>query len=193
MKLWTVQPASILKEIEKNGTYRCKEEYSYNLSKKDSLKDSYQWLIQEMETRIGRRPEGVEFPIWAWHTWNFTHQCPDMNSPAFLVRNEDKVLLTLEIPDNEIVLTDFDAWQIVMRKSFLTYETEEEKLESMESYLDSLDEKQYQKAIEESWKNVFDIETVNTDNLVRGQYVQATFWQVKKTYIQSYKILKKEG
>ncbi|MDO4633906.1 MAG: DUF3841 domain-containing protein [Eubacteriales bacterium] len=189
MKLWTLQPLSILDEIERTGSYRCNRELSYNLSKRDSLDDKYQWLIKRMEQRIGKRPEGVEYPIWAWHTWEEERRCPDIQSAAFLKRTEDKVLLTLEIPENEIVLTDFDAWQIILNGGYLALETAQEKLDELEEWIDSLEEEELDRAIEESWENLFEI--AGSDSEERGRFVQATFWELKKEYILKTDIVEK--
>ena len=47
MTVWTIQPAEALKEIEELGNYRCVSERSFNLSKLDSLKPAYKWLIEK--------------------------------------------------------------------------------------------------------------------------------------------------
>ena len=47
MTVWTIQPAEALKEIEELGNYRCVSERSFNLSKPDSLKPAYKWLIEK--------------------------------------------------------------------------------------------------------------------------------------------------
>ncbi len=192
MKLWTVQPLSILEEINETGVYRCREELSYNLSKKNSLKKQYQWLINKMEQRIGNRPQGVEYPVWAWHTWDFERRCPDADSAAFLERTEDKVLLTLEIPDESVVLTDFDAWQLVMSGAYLTNETDENKLEAQEDYLVSLEGEALQQAIEQSWELVFDTTKIDTEKLQWGRYIQATIWQIRAEDIVEMQVLRTE-
>jgi hypothetical protein len=59
MILWTFQPASILEEIERTGTFRCDPDRSFNLTKENSLKGQYAWLMDQMEKRIGPRPESL--------------------------------------------------------------------------------------------------------------------------------------
>ena len=34
----------------------------------------YNWMVAQMEDRIGKRPEGVTYPIWAWHTYSWKHK-----------------------------------------------------------------------------------------------------------------------
>lgn len=148
--------------------------------------------MRQMEQRIGEKPDGVEYPIWAWHTWDYTRRCPKPDSPAFLRRTEDKVLLTLEIPDEELVLTDFDAWQIVMMGGYLMGAEDGERQEQLEAYLDSLTEQDYQKEMEKSWQRVFYSDTAELDDIYLGRYIQATFWEIKKQYESTYQVLSVE-
>ncbi len=193
MKLWTLQPLTILNEIAATGTYRYKKELSYNLTKQNALTNEYQWLMEEMEQRIGHKPEGVEYPIWAWHTWKGKQQSPDTNSAAFLQRNEDKVLLTLEIPEKEVVLTDFDAWQYVLNGGYVPSHEDIEQFEEIQNHIDSLDENELNRFIQSSWKNVFQTTRIDTAEYQRGYFIQATFWEIKKDYILSTQVIPKNG
>lgn len=190
MIVWTFQPASIMEEIERTGTFRCDPSRSFNLTKENSLKRQYAWLMEQMEKRIGRRPEGVSYPVWAWHTWEFGRRMPDPDSGAFLESREQKIALTLDLPEDRMVLTDFDAWQLVMNSSFLSdvIETEEE-FEKQLSWLVGLSEEELLKETERSWQRVFDVEPYDSDTFSRGRYVQATFWEIRKEYIREIRYL----
>ncbi len=65
MILWSIQPESSLKQLEETGVYRCDPSLSINISKPDSLKEHYKWLMMRMRDKIGNEPEGVTYPIWA--------------------------------------------------------------------------------------------------------------------------------
>lgn len=190
MKLWSIQPKNVLDEIRSQETFRCDASRSYNLSKSGSLRLPYQWLISQMEKKIGPRPSGVNYPIWAWHTWNFQRTKPDPDSSAFLERTESKVFLTLEIPDSQVVLTDFDAWQNVLRNSYVSAATDEKSYERASKLLDTLSDEELKSEIQKSWQNVFRIDPINNEYLVRGRYVQATFWEIRKEYISDWELLK---
>lgn len=189
MIVWTMQPASALDQIRKTGVFRCSPELSYNLSKADSLKPAYAWLMERMREKIGTEPAGVVSPVWAWHTWNFERKSPDPESAAFLRRSEEKVLLTLDIPENEAVLTDFDAWQGVMMNTYVSNASSESEYYALETLLDSLSGDALHDAIRESWTNVFLTDRMETEYLIRGRYVQATFWEIKDSYIREKKLL----
>ena len=189
MIVWTFQPASILKEIERTGTFRCDPDRSFNLTKENDLKASYAWLMDQMEKRIGPKPEGVASPVWAWHTWDFERRCPDPDSGAFLESREPKAALTLDIPEKELVLTDFDAWQLVMNGNYLSDVIgSEEEFEEQLSRLERLSEEELSKETELSWQRVFNVEPLDSDSFTRGRYVQATFWEIRREYIKEIKL-----
>ena len=193
MIVWTVQPRAALDRIASGGTFRCRPELSYNLSKADSLQGPYRWLMERMREKIGPEPAGVVSPIWAWHTWNFRRECPDTESAAFLKRTEEKVLLTLDIPENALVLTDFDGWQFVMMNAYVSAEATKEAYEALEKRLDSLTGEALREAVLASRENVFLTDPVNNEYLIRGRYIQATFWEVRAGYIRDQKILPPNG
>jgi len=189
MIVWTMQPLTALDQIEATGSFRCDPKQSFNLTKSDSLEGSYAWLMDRMRERIGPEPKGVVSPVWAWHTWNFERRSPDPDSPAFLRHSDSKVMLTLDIPENEFVLTDFDAWQNVMIKTYVSRaETESEYL-ALEEHLSRLSPDELSEEIRRSWENVFLTNRVETDYLVRGRYVQATFWEIKRDYIRDKQLI----
>ena len=190
MQLWTVQPLTALDELKTQGVYRCQKEKSFNLSKRGSLDQPYQWLMARMREKIGGPPEGVSYPVWAWHTWEFLHQAPDPNSAAFLRRTEDKAMMTLDVPQDQAVLTDFDAWQLVLQHMYVADAREAAELDRLEQQLETLDENQLEKAIRDSWEHVFLIDRVDTDVLTRGKYIQATFWEIRPEYIRDIRVLR---
>jgi len=189
MRLWTVQPVSALDEIEKTGFFRCQREKSFNLAKRDSLEKPYQWLMARMRERIGPPPEGVAYPVWAWHTWEFQRRAPDPDSAAFLKRTEDKALLTLEIPDAQVVLTDFDAWQLVLQGVYVADARTDAAFAALEDHLDALSPEELARETEASWHNVFLVDPVDDPLLTRGKYVQATFWQIRRENLKEARFL----
>lgn len=189
MIVWTVQPESALESIHEHGCFRCDESKSFNLSKPNSLRRPYQWLMAKMREKIGPPPKGVSYPIWAWHTWDFQHRAPDTESSAFLKRSERKILFTLEISDGELVLSDFDAWQNVMLETYVADIRSEEEYDALEEHIDALSPKELDQEIVRSWDNVFLTDKVDNGFMLRGRYVQATFWEIKKEYIKEVKVL----
>ncbi|MBR1683897.1 MAG: DUF3841 domain-containing protein [Clostridia bacterium] len=190
MLLWTTQPLSLLTDLERDGVYRCAREKSWNLTKQGSLEKPYAWLIAQMRERIGEMPEGVTNPVWAWHTWEYARTCPDPESAAFLKRTEDKVLLTLDIPEERVLLSDFEAWQSVMMGTYVAKGTTKEALEKELEAMDKVEDGKMEDFIRASWENVFLIDPVDRWDMHRGRYVQATFWEVRREDVKETRVLR---
>ena len=128
MVLWTVQPTTVVEELEKEGVYRCNPQKAPCLSD-GSFTNAYRWLVKQMYTIIGNSPKGINYPVWAWYITDKKHQRPDMRKSAFRVF-EPSCLIELEVPDNEVLLTDYNAWHCVLNND-LNYKA---------NYLDISDE-----------------------------------------------------
>ena len=189
MIIWTVQPVSALRDLETDGVFRCDRSQSFNLMKADTLERPYRWLIQRMTEKIGAPPAGVEYPIWAWHTWEFARRRPDTESAVFVRRTEEKVLFTLDVPEEALVLSDFDAWQYVLMDSYVADAVTEEEFDALKERLEGLDGEELRVETERSWVNVFKTDPVNSELLIRGRYVQATFWEIRREYVKDAKLL----
>ena len=185
MIIWTTQPLNALTQLDTTGFYRCSREKSWNLTKENDLRPAYQWLAQKMTEKIGPPPEGVEYPVWAWHTWAFERRAPDTESAAFLRRTEDKVLLMLDIQPERLLLTDFDAWQLVMLNSYVPDVRTDEEYSVLEERLQSLSDQALREETEHSWDRVFLTDRVDTPELTRGKFIQATFWEIRKADVIS--------
>lgn len=185
MLLWTMQPISALEDLERTGVFRCEKDKSFNLSKRNSLDAPYHWLMERMADRIGPPPAGVTYPIWAWHTWDFQRKAPDPNSPAFLrMEGVRKGLFTLEVPEDQVTLTDFDAWQQVLIGGYVPGTADPAEQERIAGKLDELEGDALEEALRASWPNVFLIDRVESEYLTRGKYIQATFWELRREYVK---------
>ena len=184
MKLWTIQPAEIMNEIEEKGYFICIPEKAENLQY-DSFKRAYEWLLKEMSVRVSEKPTDVSFPIWAWHTRDWKRKKPDLRCSAYDKKGTKCVCLELEVPDNEVLLSDFDHWHYVLNNMYLDNSTNEEEWEKEQDWFDTLSPEEKEKTRENSWLKIFNIEPIDTDWVCSGRFIQATFWKLKKEYIKS--------
>jgi hypothetical protein len=67
MRLVTVQDKSAYDDLCATGLLRCNPELAEWLCEDNFLR-SYDWLAKQMKLRICDPPDGVTYPIWAWHT-----------------------------------------------------------------------------------------------------------------------------
>lgn len=185
MRLWTIQPVEVLEEINRLGYYICNPKKAMYISDKEvNFKSSYDWLIIEMEKRIGKRPNGVSYPVWAWHTRDWQYKKPDLRQAGYDTPGTKCVCIELEVPDNEVVLSDYDVWHFILNDWYFDNSMNEDEWESKHKYYDRLSpEKKLEKKLK-SWQGVFNITPYESDWFCRGRYIQATFWVLKSSYIK---------
>lgn len=183
IRLWTIQPVEVYEELTKTGRFICNPALSDNIAE-PMFDDAYKWLDKQMEKRVGSKPKGVTYPIWAWHTFNWKHKKPDLRMSGYANRGEKLVAIEIEIPDREVLLTDFDSWGFVLNKWFLSSGNTEEECDKDEEEYKALPKNKQKKALEKSWENIFDLGPFCNDWTWRGRYIQATFWELKMEYVK---------
>ena len=176
MKLWTLQPVEVYNFIMKNGVYRCKPELSECLTEMNFY-DAYDWLVGQMKEKIGQPPQNVKYPVWAWHTTYGKHKKPDLRRMDFKSK-EPMVCLEIEKSDDQVLLSDEENWHFVLSNWY--FSKSEEDYNTFE--LMSPDEQEIIKR--KSWERIFLIDTFKDDWISRGMFIQATFWELKKSDIR---------
>ena len=180
MILWTTQDDASYKELLKKGVFRC----DLRAEGLPDFKAAYDWLVDQMIERIGPKPRGVVYPIWAWFQWREKSKKPDLGHLRRNCGRKGKrfVRLELEIPDKDVLLSDFELWHYVLRNSALTYS--EEEYDALERKRFSLSQEEYQKIKENTWRTIFDLSPIDTDWIRRGKSIQATFWELRLEYVR---------
>jgi small-conductance mechanosensitive channel len=181
MKLWTIQPIEVWELLQQQGFYRGAKEYVY-----EDFLSSYDWLIGEMEKRLGQRPEQESYPVWAWKHWNGLYVRPDLRFSGHLEKGTRGVRLEIDIPDEQVVLSEFGKWHYVLNYWYLA-ETDQD-WEAFNKEINKrglnyfrqkpLPDPYYHQKIVDSWQRIFDIEPKNEDER-RDLSIQATFWELK--------------
>lgn len=181
MRLWTVQPPEVLKIIEETGRFICDEDKSFY---GEDFKDAYKWMSDHMSLYNIQKPSDVSSPIWAWHTWNWKHKKPDFRMIGLGLPGVKYVCIELEIPDNQVLLSDFDQWHCVLNDIYNNPGKTEEEWEMWDAKYEAITKpviKQLRKHL--SWLDIFDITPFKNEFCSIGQYVQATFWEIRKENI----------
>lgn len=182
MILWTIQPEEVFNLIQTTGVYRCDLEQSFM---KDYAEPQYHWLVSQMRKRIGQPPEGVTYPVWAWYKWRVDRRKPDLRTERWYCGSKgDKFFrLEIEIPDNQVLLSDFDGWAgIILNDGLLSYS--EEESEEIEKLYNSLTPEGQKEMRSKNWEKVFDITPYSSEWMCRGESIQATFWELRKEQIR---------
>ena len=181
MILWTIQSEDVYRIIEKTGFYHCDfSKTAFSFSERQ-----YRWLTDQMRKRIGEPPEGVSFPVWAWYKWENVRKKPDFRRERWGngFQGERFVCMEIDIPDEEVVLTDFDGWSIILLDGLLSDTEEEDK--RLEAKYDKLSEAQKWNMMSKNWERVFDLTPLENEWITRGSSVQATFWELRKEQIKN--------
>ncbi len=168
MLLWTIQSEAAYKSLEKYGTLTSDVSNVWE----ESFIPAYNWMRKQMTNKIGKAPNEHCYPIWAWYQWEGLRKRPDMrkHTRSFNHTKEKIYLLTLDVPDEEVLLSDFDNWHYVLGNWGLVYPYEDRVYTQEEK--------------EESWHHIFDITcSFDPTHNQMSLSTQATMWQIKKEWV----------
>ncbi|WP_310604579.1 DUF3841 domain-containing protein [Anaerosporobacter sp.] len=196
MILWTIQHYLAYEKLLETGFLTANENY---LICEDNFKFAYDWIARRMQEHGLNAPEGIKYPIWAWYQWEGKRKRRDMRESGYARRGEKIVQLTINIPDNDIMLSDFELFHYVLNYWYLpiddadgdTFEEEYKALgyswNDLSDFsihtkeMDAIREK-----IQKSWERIFILERIN-ENIICGldyeKCIQATFWKLKKEQV----------
>ena len=146
----------------------------------------------QMEKRLSPAPEGVDFPVWAWHTRDWQHKKPDLRSSDMRHFTEPYVCIELEVPDNEVLLSDFDAWHYVLNDFPCIECHSEEEFDQIYDNYSAMKAEEQEKVKTESWNRIFDITPIEDEWNINGKYIQASFWELKPEYVVSVRHIKEK-
>lgn len=179
MTLWTIQPIGVYENLIETGRYIC----DINKSGMADFRGAYDWLAEQMISKIGAPPTGVKYPIWAWYKDGEKYK-PDLRHARFAYGNKGErfACIEIEIPDENVVLSDFDDWHSIMNDDLISF-TEEEYHQLQKDY-NQLSESDRQKMKYDNWQRVFDVDCFKNEWTRRGEYIQATFWELRKEQIK---------
>ncbi len=182
MILWTIQPGEVWDLIQQTGVYRCNPVLSS--MPEPEFAEKYQWLINQMIRRIGPPPEGVSYPVWAWHTQNGKRKKPDLRSERWGngPGGENYVCIELEVPDDQVLLSDFNDWSLILCNGLLA--DSEAEADRLDAYYETLAPDAQISFRDRNWEKAFDTAPFNNGWTIRGECIQATFWELRKEMIR---------
>lgn len=182
MRIWTFQTAMVYQQLLNQKVVYADVTHSEYIDW-GHFRQAYDWLKEEMRERIDDPPAGASYPFWAWHTVRWQHQRPDLRLAEFSGHygsaEESEVCLELEIPDDEVLLSDEEQWHNVLNDGYMGPAKNETELDLGDTWFSNLpsNEKEIRKRL--SWREVFDVTPYEDDWTRRGQDVQATFWTLR--------------
>ena len=186
MILWTSQEEAVYNKLLKTGVYRC----DFNLSSMRDCRKQYDWLVRQMKQRIGPPPEQVTYPVWAIYQQSDKHRKPDLRRERceFGCDGERFACIEIEIPDRDVLLSDFDAWCIIL-SDFLISDTEQED-RCLEAQYEALSPSEKRRMKEKNWERVFNLSPLNNGWARRGYEIQATFWELRLEQVRDVRFFR---
>lgn len=164
---FTNQAIEVVNQLNKTGFLTGKAEFV----DKDFL-PSYKWMIKQMDERINNN--GF-IPIWLWL------EKPNLREEGHFNKGTKAVCLTVEIPENKVLLSDFDAWHCVLNNGFCAISEEEDRL---------FEQGKLAITKEKSWERIFALEKLRNSEMWSGHpVVQGVTSIIKKEQILNIEYL----
>ena len=193
MKLYSVQPLAVYDLLCREGLFHSRpQDYpdsALNLFNDDfKFAVAYQWLIERMIERGLARPHPEVFPVWAYLYWiNRAKPKPDLRYTALKRwgKSGRQVLLTMIIPDDRVLLSDYDQWFSCLCygpagsvRDMEAFWRRSEKL-GPRPYDQPYPEPFHQELLD-TWRLVLDLAAARKKNRISkaNQCIQATFWEL---------------
>ena len=192
MVLWTIQHYPAYERLQRTGLLRADEDYLFCA---DDLRYAYDWMREKMINAGLIPPKGVQYPIWAWYQWEGKRKRLDMREGGHAKRGEQIVQLTIEVNNQDVLLSDFDLfhyplgyWYLpIDEKNSSEFEARHKSLgysfQNLSDFSINTDEmKQLRFEIMSSWDRVFWLDKED-DCWLYGKNdkksIQATFWELR--------------
>ena len=171
MRVWTIQLLEVLSRLEEERVLYPDPAYM-----SQEFRYAYDWMRDQMQRRIPGC--GGHYPWWGWHSPR-----PDLRQSGHLLRGTQGVRLELELEPSQVLLSDFDAWHVVLNRGYLALSEDEDEAwyRRFEVAVPNRwawpPPEPWHSDILTSWERIFDLETLATsDYWGEGpRYIQATF------------------
>jgi hypothetical protein len=193
MRLYTIQPLSVYVQLMNDAVYRAqpRRDPEHWLNDEHGPLRAYEWLSEQMQQRGLERPAPDIYPLWAWYHWYGAKRArPDLRCSQLKswAEKERHVMLTLEVPESEVLLHDYDAWHCALNYWYFGKSREKSAFDRRckavgQSYYHEqpLKDAALDKELVQSWEKIFDLPTAVKllEGRKRDQVVQATFWELR--------------
>ncbi len=121
---------------------------SWDRIDRDWYERPYRWMMAQMAAR-GLDTDGNP-PFWAWHSCGKRGKRVDMRT-FFPITSQ--LRLTLEVPDELVLLNDYTHWHDVLNNHYLSEsEAKDDRIEALEDA-----GKLEQRVKEATWQRIFDL------------------------------------
>ena len=119
------------------------------------------------------------------------HQKPDLRRIEFRTCPGPQVCIELEIPDQDVLLSDEERWHIVLNDGYYGDAKTEVEMDKEDAWFKGLPQDEQEQLKKKSWEKIFNVRPSYEDSLERrGCYIQATFWELRMEQVVSVRHFK---
>jgi hypothetical protein len=138
---------------------------------------AYRWMAARLAERVPR-PRGVKLPLWAWV------KKPDLRTLGHLQRGRRGVVLEIELPDSEILLSDYLRFHAVLNRHYLGIsKADDDRFDRWAARAPARDQRA---RVAKSWNRIFSQSPRAKDAAYHGDDVlQAVFWELPRERVVS--------
>lgn len=132
MRLYTFQPLPVYDLLCRDGVFQSRplqhpDSFLRSFSQSPELPSvqgliAYGWVCDQLQRRGLVRPADDVYPVWAYSQWCFVNgPRPDLRSRQAKAgaSTQRMVMMTLEVPDAEVMLLDYLDWHFCLNYSYL--------------------------------------------------------------------------
>lgn len=200
MRLYTIQPRFVYDTLCETGIFMSepwKDSENWICNESPAIKLAYDWLRDVMMERGLLRPATDAYPVWAWYQYTGEQKRkPDLRRSDMksYARNGRHVLFTLDIPAEDVLLHDFEAWHYPLNYLHLAAQQVSNRFERQckiaghPLYNDvPLKDLSLHDEVQRTWHTIFDLPACR--HLFKRsraeQSVQATFWTLSASHVSA--------
>ena len=199
MRLYTIQPRFVYDTLLSGCSFvpePLKQAGHWLEDETDQARRAYEWLCQQMQQRGLARPHAQAYPVWGWYHWAGPGRPrPDLRTASLKswAKESRHVLFTLEVPDDSVLLHDYDAWHWALNYWYLARPRAHRDFErrckaaGQDFYRNKpLPDPLLHQELMQSWEQMFNLDKSREvlEGRRRDQAVQATFWTIEPAHVQ---------
>lgn len=205
MKLWTIQSIAVVNELLKNKSTQADEKLSTYADLRE-FKIAYKWMANKLNDKY-KKPEHIKSnnPIWLWALVDGFDTYRDQDKMFYNRQAGEYALIECEINVNEVLLSDYDAFNSVLNLSYMTDDeseyvnfnerAEEDKVDVFKLFNSDYvrytnDNKLFNKIMNyrleviQSWDKIFDLTNESEFSRYVDKTLQAVTWELRKENVR---------
>lgn len=203
MKVYTIQTVAFYEALMQNGVVYCNKESWFS----GIYQLQYDWMAEQMRKRVGEPPlQGIKYPIWVWYQYiSKKNPVPKMSPKDILEGQTEAVMLELEVPDNEVLLSNFSSWHLPLNHWAICNRSEDKQLRKELGEYEEVHGKCYElheypeeirRKVINTWERVLDLNLYDPYIVAykrQNSSIQGTIWLLRKEWLKVAHIFNKHS